>query len=250
MGGFGVLLSALLATAAPVSPDPERDAADQLGGVSPARLIPRLEVRQRFTQLPGDGGRHTTTLRMDIVLWKRALLRYEMPLVAQRAGPITSSGMGDIRLSAIGLVTSGPRHAAIVLAGLSLDSASRRPLGAGKEVAVLGGAAAFKVRPWLLAYGIVGEQFSFAGDESRPPVNVLRAELGAAVFGGHGDWYLVELEAPLDLEEGAARLLGAAEVGRLLIGRLGLFVRGGTQLAGQRQVEYFVDAGMRYLFRI
>jgi hypothetical protein len=33
-------------------------------------------------------------------------------------------------------------------------------------------------------------------------------------------------------------------------GRVGLFVRTGTQLAGARLVEYKVAAGVRYLFRL
>jgi hypothetical protein len=36
----------------------------------------------------------------------------------------------------------------------------------------------------------------------------------------------------------------------LLIGRIGLFMRAGTQLAGQRQLDYSVTGGVRYLFRL
>ena len=34
------------------------------------------------------------------------------------------------------------------------------------------------------------------------------------------------------------------------VGRVALFVRGGTQLLGPRQIDYFLDVGVRYLFRL
>jgi len=48
----------------------------------------------------------------------------------------------------------------------------------------------------------------------------------------------------------AAGLAGAMEAGRLLIGRIGLFIRGGTHIVGSRQLDYFVETGVRYLFRL
>jgi len=45
-------------------------------------------------------------------------------------------------------------------------------------------------------------------------------------------------------------LSGTLEVGSLLIGRVGLFVRAGTQLLGQRQIDYSLTGGIRYLFRL
>jgi hypothetical protein len=250
MGGIGVLLGVVLAAAA-TPQESGGDAPDRLGGVNPARLIPRLELRQRFTDLANQGGRlHSTTLRMDVVLFRRGLLRYEMPLLVQRTADGTHTGIGDIRLSALALLTSGPRHAAVVLGGVSLDSATRPPLGAGRPQVTFGGAAGFKPLPWLLNYAIVGQSLSFGGETTRPPVKVLRLELGAVVFGGQGDWYTLELEAPLDLENDVPRLLGSLETGRLLLGRLALFARGGTQLLGQRQTDYFLDAGVRYLFKL
>jgi len=258
MAVSGLLLCALLAAApaategAPPEADGDeaaRDSPDKLGGVNPARLIPRLELRQRFTRLPG-GQLHTTTVRMDVVLFRRALLRYELPMPVQRTAAGTQSGIGDIALTLIGLVSSGPRHAVVAIGGVTLDSASRAALGAGKQQVTFGGAAGYKATPWWLAYAIVGQQLSFAGDPARPPVRRLLLELGNAVFGGRGDWYLLDLDVPIDFQADTANLLGALETGHLLVGRVGLFVRGGTQLLGPRQVEYFVDAGVRYLFKL
>src|SRR5947207_891694 len=102
MGGCGVLLCVLLGTATPAAPleqrnspaepdqpeqpqpsesQPPGSSPEQLAGVDPARLIPRLELRQRFTRAAGDARLHSSTLRMDLVLFRRALLRYELPLL-------------------------------------------------------------------------------------------------------------------------------------------------------------------------
>jgi hypothetical protein len=247
MGGCGAVLWIALAAADPVAED-EQAKTERQEAVNPARLIPRLEVRQRYTALDGGGKLHTTALRMDVVLSHRLLLRYEMPLVVQRAADGTRSGIGDIRVSAIGLLTSGPRHAAALIAGLALDSASLPTVGVGKQRVIVGGAGAVKPRPWWLLYAVASEQVSFAGDATRTAVNELFFELGNAIFGGQGQWFLLDLDTIVDLEGHATRLIGALEAGRLLIGRVGLFVRGGTQLLGPRQVDGFVDSGVRYLF--
>jgi hypothetical protein len=257
MGDSGVLLWVLLAMApapppAPESQPPASDASspDQVGGVNPARLIPRLELRQRFTQLAGGGGLHSSTLRMDLVLFRRALLRYELPLMLQRNGGGTRSGIGDIRITAVGLLTTGPRHAAVLVGGVTLDSASAPQLGAGKSQVTFGAAAGYKPVPLWLTYGIVGQQLSFAGDPARPPVSQLLLEWGNAVFGGRGNWYLLDLDVTHDFQAGATRFIPSLETGHLLVGRLALFVRAGTSLLGPRQFDYFLDAGIRYLFRL
>jgi hypothetical protein len=151
-------------------------------------------------------------------------VRYELPMLVQRTAAGTQAGIGDMGISVIGLLTSGPRHAAIVLGGLTLDSASRPPLGAGKQQLTFGGA--------------------------RPAIRRLVLELGNALLGPRGDWYLLDLDVPIAFHADVARLVGSVEAGHLLVGRVGLFVRGGTQLLGPRQIDYFLDAGVRYLFKL
>ena len=75
-------------------------------------------------------------------------------------------------------------------------------------------------------------------------------QLGSIVFGRQRDWYLLDLAPQVNFEgEDRARLFGTIETGRLLLGRrVGLFIRAGTQLLGQRQIDYTLGAGIRYLF--
>jgi len=40
------------------------------------------------------------------------------------------------------------------------------------------------------------------------------------------------------------------EVGSLVVGRVGLFVRAGTQVAGREELDHSLAGGVRYLFRL
>jgi hypothetical protein len=223
---------------------------DELAGVSPARLIPRLELQHRFTQTEGGAHVHQTIFRMDVRLVSRTLIRYELPLVVRETPAGTRSGFGDVQVQAITLLSSGPRHAAVATGGLALDSASGPELGTGHHRAIYGAALGVRPTAWWLTYLLAAHQVSFGGDSARPEVNLLSLEIGNAVFGETGDWYLLGLTPVFDLDGGDTRLFAALEAGRFLIGRLGLFVRGGAQPLGPRQLDHTVDAGLRYLFRL
>jgi hypothetical protein len=267
MGVSVVLLCTLLAAATPAQPSPEggsqgepqpgesasaseSDSPERLGGVNPARLIPRLELRQRFVRASEGGGLHSSTLRMDLVLFRRALLRYELPLVVRSTGSGSTSGIGDIRFSAFGLLDSGPRHAVVLVGGVILDSASVPQVGAGKSQATFGAAAGYKPIALWLTYGMVVQQLSFAGDPARAPISQLFLEWGNVLFGGGGVWYLLDLDVTHDFHASVTRFVPQLEAGHLLNGRVALFLRAGTPFFGPRQFDYFLDAGIRYLFRL
>ena len=143
-------------------------------GVAPVELIPRIELRHSFARLPGGVSASATTARLDVDFFRRVLIRYELPFarLTNAAGEQTS-GLGDITLQAIGVVTSSPRQVAVLIAGAQFDTASQPQLGQGKQVLLFGAAAGFRVRRWWLPYGIAQEQISVAGDDARPDINQL-----------------------------------------------------------------------------
>lgn len=218
--------------------------------VSPIELIPRLELRQSFARLAGGRGVHDTTAEMDIQFQDRMLLRYEGRVRVVEAGGNQTSGFGDTRLQTITIIATDPVYVAAVIAGVVLDTASQPPLGEGKQQVFLGGGAAFKPRLWWLTYLVVQEQFSVAGDATHPDVNQLLARFGNIVFARGFAWYKLDLDTVIDFQGDAGQLFGTLEMGRLLIGRVGLFMRGGTQLLGPRQINVSFEAGVRYLFRL
>jgi hypothetical protein len=221
-------------------------------GVAPVELIPRIELRHQFAQLAGGASASTTVTRLDVDFFGRLLLRYELPFarLANAAGEQVS-GLGDIQLQAIAVMTASPRQVSVLIAGAELDTASAPQLGRGKQILVLGAAGGFKLRRWWLPYGAVEQQLSVAGDGARPDVNQLALRAGNVLFGPGFSWAKLDLDTAIDFTDDArTRLFVTVEAGRLLIGRVGLFIRGGTQAIGAREIDYTLGAGVRYLFRL
>ena len=220
-------------------------------GVSPVELIPRVELRQSYQRLTGGVSIHDTTAEIDIQFLKRVLLRYQVPFRRMDGPAAQLTGLGDVELGAIGVVASDRRYVAALIAGAVLDTASQPQLGTGEQQVFFGGGAAVKPRRWWLGYGVAQEQLSVAGDSARPDVNRLDVRLGSILFGKQYNWLKVDLDTTVDFPGGAAgRLFGTLEAGSLLIGRVGLYIRSGTQLLGSRQLDYSLAAGVRYLFRL
>ena len=250
-----LLLAALLAadpTTAGGDAPADDDEAKVSAGVAPVELIPRVELRQSFARLNSDLSVHITTAEIDIGFLNRVLLRYQGPIRVLSGPNGQVSGFGDAELQAVGLLASSPRFVAVALLGAVFDTASRPELGAGKTQLTFGAAAAISPVRWWLPYMIVQEQVSVAGEAARPDVNFLVVRAGNIVFGKGFSWYKLDFDGVADFERrmGRGRLFGTFEVGSLLIGRTGLFMRAGTQLVGVRELDYSMEVGVRYLFRL
>ena len=219
-------------------------------GVSPVELIPRLELRQSFNRVGAGTSFHDTTAEIDIQFLDRVLLRYEGAVRVLSTPAGQTSGFGDIQVKAITVLASAPRYVAVVIVGAVLNTASQPPLGAGKQQVLFGAGGAVKPFRWWLPYLVFQEQISVGGDSARPDVNQLTGDLGSILFGKGYAWTKLDLLPVADFEASTARLFGTFEVGRLLIGRVGLFARASTQLAGPQQLDYAVEVGVRYLFRL
>ena len=193
---------------------------------------------------------HDTTTELDIQFVGRVLLRYEGTVRVLGAPSGQKSGFGDARITAITVLASDPTFVAALITGAVLDTASQPELGAGKQQVILGGGAAIKPRRWLLPYLVVFEQFSVGGKPERASVNQLTIDAGSILFGRGYTWYRLDLNTVVDFENDKASLFGMIEVGRLLLGRVGLFMRTGTQFLGPHQLDYSLGVGVRYLFRL
>jgi hypothetical protein len=251
----GLLFAIVLAANDPAVPAEEQpaSAADEVkagAGVAPVELIPRLELRQSFAQLPGGASIHITTTEIDIQFLDRLLLRYEGKVEVLRAPTGQISGLGDAQIAAIALLAASPRFVAVLIGGAVLDTASQPELGAGKKQLVFGGGAAWKPLRWWMPYVLVQEQVSVAGESARPDINQLLARVGNIAFGPGYAWLKLDLDTLVDFEDRAGSFFTRLEAGRLLVGRVGLFMRGGTQVLGTRQLDYSLEVGVRYLFRL
>ncbi len=258
MGPYASLLWAVLLAAEPQGSPPESDedpgevAQVPKGGVgvSPIELVPRVEIRHSFDRLTQNLTRHTSTVEMDIQFVQRLLLTYEVPyeVLGTPQGQIT--GLGDTQLQLIGILRSNPRFLAGLIIGTILDTASQQPLGRGKQQLLVGGGASYIPIRWWLTFGVAQQQISVAGNGSAPDINQLNLRVGNVLFGKQYNWLRLDFDGVVDFSAGNGRLFSTLEVGSLVIGRVGLFLRGGTQLLGARQVDYSISSGIRYLFRL
>jgi hypothetical protein len=252
------LLWAVLLAAEPQASPPESEEdsgeiaqAPKNGlGVSPIELVPRVEIRHSFDRLAQNLSRHTSTVELDIQFVQRLLLTYEVPyeVLGTPQGQIT--GMGDTQVQLIGILRSNPRFLAGLIIGAILNTASQQPLGGGKQQLLVGGGASYIPLPYWLAFGVAQQQISVAGNGSARDVNQLNLRVGNVVFGKQYNWLRLDFDGVVDFSAGNGRLFSTLEVGSLVIGRIGLFLRAGTQLLGPRQVDYSISSGIRYLFRL
>jgi hypothetical protein len=265
---FAIVLGAALVTvdstpAPPPQPPPaesqsggddDTDSAEELRGgegISPVEIIPKVEYRQAFTRLQSGVSLHTSTLETDIQFLRRVLLRYQVPVGVMETPAGQISGIGDIQFTLIGVVASNARAVAVLIAGTELNSATQPSLGSGKNQLLFGAGAAYKPFRFWLPYLVAWDEFSVSGESSRPSTDQLTADLGSILFGKHFNWLKADLTTTVDFPGGAVgRLYGQLEVGSLVTGRVGLFARAGTQLAGPRLVDDTVVAGVRYLFKL
>jgi hypothetical protein len=153
-------------------------------------------------------------------------------------------------LDGITLLSSGARQVSVLVTGGVLNSASAPVLGTGKQQFFVGAAGAVKPVPWWLPYLLAQGQFSVAGNSERPGVNQLLVRLGNLVFTGRVQWFKLDLDTVFDFHDDNQRLYGTLEAGSLVFGSVGLFVRGRSQLAGPRELDYNLQAGVRYLFQL
>jgi hypothetical protein len=237
--------------AAPSIPGEVAEEPEGGAGVSPIELIPRVELRQAFTQIANGVSVHDTTAEIDIQFLRRVLLRYQIARRSLEMGNAQISGFGDVQLQAIGIVAYNATSLLGLVAGGVLNTASQPQLGEGRQQIFFGPGGAFKPARWILLYGVVQEQLSVDHSATRPNVNQLAGDFGGILFGRQYNWLKVDLLPMADFISGTtARLFDTVEVGSLVVGRVGLFVRAQTQLAGRQQLEYSLGGGVRYLFRL
>jgi hypothetical protein len=236
---------------APPSSEPAQE-PEGGAGVSPIELVPRVELRQAYQRLASKVALHDTILEIDIQFVRRILLRYQIPhRTAATPDGAQISGVGDLQLGAVAIIASDATRLVGLVGGVVLDTASQPQLGTGKQQVYYGVGGAYKPRRWLLTYAIAQQQLSVGGKADRPDINQVAVDLGSILFGRQFNWLKLDLLPTLDFAgaEGT-RLFGTAEVGSLVIGRVGLFVRAGTQLLGSDLLDYSLAGGVRYLFQL
>ena len=233
------------------APESAAEEAKDGAGVAPVELIPRLELRQSFAQLPTGASLHVTTTEIDIQFLSRLLLRYEGKLAVASTPTGQVSGFGDAQLSAIGMLGASPRFVAVVIGGVILDSASQPPLGEGKTQLVLRG----RRRDEAVSLVVALRPRAGTGVSRRRQRAPRHQSAGRArrqhrvrsrirvVEAGPRHARRLRGAAP-GASTGSSKRAGCSSAG------WACSCAAGTQLLGTRQVDYTLEVGIRYLFRL
>ena len=255
----GLLLAATLfaadSTALPATDDSDSAApsdATSGAGVAPVELVPRLELRQSFVQLHSGASAHVTTAEIDIHLHEPAAAALSGTASCRPAARTARPpGSATASIQAVMLLASSPHFLAAAIAGVVLNTASQPVLGERKAAAGAGrrggvqACSAGGCRTW--------------SPNSRPPSRArprgptsISCSCGSATSSSARatTGSKLDLDTLVDFAGDSGSLLGTLEAGRLLVGRTGLFMRTSTQLLGTRQLDYSIEVGVRYLFRL
>jgi hypothetical protein len=246
----------------PVTPEQQEEAERlrKLGakyGTDPTAIVGRLQLSSDYTDLPQGARANTTVARVDLPFRKDFLLRVDEPFVKwidpNRPGITSEQGSSDLAVTAAWRAYNTPEYALLVGVVSTMPTAALPGLGLGKYTVGPTIATARFVPRWdSFLIGLFTQQFSVGGDPARMPVNLSKLAGQVNSFFGEKWWSIANAVWQVDWERSAkSSLTLELEVGRSVVGRLGVFVRPGVGIFGRDlpgAYDWNVEAGVRYMF--
>jgi hypothetical protein len=195
-----------------------------------------FSVRPEFYRVTDDGWRMLAIVRYDQALLRKRrwlggqrgmLIRLELPAAAGQApGVKTAAGLGDAYAQLLLIPHLTGRFAFAAGSGLFIPTASSRVLGTGKWTA-----APAAIPVWFTrGVGMIFVKFqnltSFAGDSSRPDLNVLLITPTVIRTIGRRSWVFVDTETKTDWQrDGRTGVKSGIQFGHVMVRRAGFWVK-------------------------
>lgn len=246
----------------PVTPE-QQEEAERLRklaakyGTDPTAIVGRIQLTSQYLDLP-QGARGTTTVaRVDLPFRRDYLLRVDAPFLKwsdpDRPGATSAQGFSDLVVTVGWRAYNTPEYAVLVGAVTTMPTAAETGLGLGKYTVGPTIATARFIPQWdSFLVGLYTQQLSVGGDPSRNSVNLSKAIAQINSFWAERWWTIAQAVWQVDWERSAKSSMALEfEVGRSVVGRLGMFVRPGIGIWGQDLLgayEWNVEAGVRYMF--
>ena len=182
--------------------------------------------------------------------WMRRSLKWSDP---NRPGATSAQGFSDLALTLGWRAYNTPEYAVLVGVLSTMPTASETGLGLGKYTVGPTLVTARFVPRWdSFLIGVFTQQLSVGGDPERKSVNLSKAIAQINSFWAERWWSVAQAVWQVDWERSAKSSMALElEVGRSLVGRLGMFVRPGVGVWGQDLLgayDWNVEAGVRYMF--
>ena len=246
----------------PMTPE-QREEAERLRklaakyGTDPTAIVGRMQLTSTYVDLPQGARAVDTVARVDLPFRRNYLLRVDAPFLKwsdpDRPGTTNAQGFSDLAVSAAWRAYNTPEYALLVGVLTTMPTASETSLGLGKyTVGPLISTARFLPRWDSFLLGLFSHNVSVGGDPARMPVNRSRLSAQINSFWAERWWTITQAVWQIDWEQSAkSSMTLELEVGRSVVGRLGVFARPGVGIWGQEvpgAYDWNVEVGIRYMF--
>ena len=241
----------LLAQTQPAAPT-----ATEAALKKPTDFRSRVEIRNEYQDLEGDGYRNLIIPRFEYAVTPAVLLRLETPYVTYDpgAGGERVSGQGDLLARVAWRATQRDGFALILATEAIFDTADDPRLGQGKTiVAPLVYAAIDLPRYDSVFFPNIQHYFSVAGDSTRGDVSFTTLKPNLLTRWPNKVYTFLEPQFTIDWERDAkVGLTVELEVGKILSRNIAAWIRPGIGVINRNELpqvyNWNLEVGMRYIF--
>ena len=246
----------------PVTPE-QREEAERLRklaakyGTDPTAIVGRVQLTSAYFDLPQGARFVDTVARVDLPFRRDFLLRVDAPFLKwsnpDRPGTTTEQGFSDLSVTTAWRAYNTPEYALLIGVLTTMPTATETGLGLGKYTVGPSIATARFLPQWeSFLMGVFTQQVSVGGDPARMPVNRSRLAGQVNSFWAERWWTITQAVWQVDWERSAkSSMTLELEVGRSVVGRLGMFVRPGVGIWGRDlpgAYDWNIEVGVRYMF--
>ena len=253
---FTWLLMLCVAQPLAAQTQPAAPSATEAALKRPTDFRSRVEIRNEYQDLEGDGYRNIVVPRFEYAVSRSLALRLETPYVTYHpgAGGERVSGQGDLLARGAWRVVQRDGFALIVATDVIFDTADDERLGFGKTVVAPHMYAAID---WpkhdSVFFPNIQHYFSVAGDGNRGDVSFTTLKPNLLTRWPNKVYTFLEPQFTIDWERDAkVGLTVELEVGKILSKNIAAWVRPGIGVINRNELaqvyEWNLEVGMRYIF--
>jgi len=222
----------------------------------PTDFRSRVEIRNEYQDLEGDGYRNLVIPRFEYAVTPAVALRFDMPYVTYDPGDGGErvSGQGDLLARVAWRATQRDGFALILVTEVTFDTADDPRLGQGKTiVAPLVYAAIDLPKHDSVFFPNIQHYFSVAGDGNRSDVSFTVVKPNLLTRWPNKVYTFLEPQFTIDWERDAKTgLTVELEVGKILSRNIAAWARPGIGVINRYELpqvyNWNVEVGMRYIF--
>jgi hypothetical protein len=222
----------------------------------PTDFRSRVEIRNEYQDLEGDGYRNIVVPRFEHAVSPALALRLETPYVIYDpgAGAERVSGQGDLLARGAWRAIQRDGFALIVAADVIFDTADDERLGFGKTVIAPHIYAAIDLPKYdSVFFPNIQHYFSVAGNDNRGDVSFTTLKPNLLTRWPNKIYTFLEPQFTIDWEHNAkVGLTVELEVGKILSKNIAAWARPGIGAINKNEMpqvyEWNLEVGMRYIF--